>query len=599
MGLLLVLPVVIPLAASALLMLGGKIISRLIADTLSVAVAASVVALDAVCLVRSFSTPPTCWLGSWAPVQGFPIGIVFQADPFSLCFACFSAFICGTAFLYSWHYFESAGTLFHAITLIFLAGTQGFLLTGDLFNMFVFLELISIAAFSLTGHKTEEAGAIQGAINFAVTNTVCAVFMLFAIGMLYAQTQSLTLDRMGQVLSQTRITGAVAVSLLFLLITFFNKAAIVPFHFWVADAYAVAPVPVTILFSAIMVEFGIFATIRTFIPLFGHCESLHPAFTLIVLVFGSAAAILGAIMCFLQRHIKRLLAYSTISHSGMMLIAAALFSPRNYAGLLSYLLSHGVIMSALFACTGIVLHATGTVDEFESRGKGTQLRVVKWTFIIAALGLASMPPFGTAFGKALIEHEAQVLHLSWISWIYAIGAGVTSASVLRVAASVFFGYGPVSHESASFHSESSDIEEEFQTPRPFQPALFTAIPVAMVIIGLALGIVPLFFQSTHIDTPVYSIDASKKVLYAVFEPISPGEMFGLRNWRPLILALVLFGMSMVPHKSMRSARTFAMKKLFAGIRFLRALHSGSYGDYVAWIVAGAVCMGFIIVLNLR
>ena len=172
------------------------------------------------------------------------------------------------ALVFAWRFFEAVGPTFHALILVFLGALIGFALTGDLFNMFVFFELMSVSAYALTAYRIERAASLQGALTFAVTNSVGAVMILFGIALLYGRTGALNLAQVGEALASRPSDGLVVTA--FALITggFLVKAAIVPFHFWLADAYAVAPTPAAIVFTGVMSDLGIYAVARIYLTVF-------------------------------------------------------------------------------------------------------------------------------------------------------------------------------------------------------------------------------------------------------------------------------------------------------------------------------------------
>ena len=182
---LLPLLVAVPLLGAALLIATGRRLARIVAESAACAVSAGTAGLAVVLLLNS-SPPMTEWVGGWQPVNGKSVGIVLTGDGPGLGMATLASLLTLAALVYSWHYFDEpprrhAGS-FPALLLLFQAGMCGFALAGDLFNMFVWFELMSVVAYALTGSGVEHAGPLEGAINFAVTNSVGSFCILFGIG---------------------------------------------------------------------------------------------------------------------------------------------------------------------------------------------------------------------------------------------------------------------------------------------------------------------------------------------------------------------------------------------------------------------------------
>jgi multicomponent Na+:H+ antiporter subunit D len=243
------LPVAIPLFVAALLIGTATIVHRRLVDAVAILTAASVAVLCLYLVSQAGKGPLIYWFGGWTPRQGVVPGISFVIDPIGASVAALAAVLATAAFVFSWRYFDAVGTLFHVLMLVFLAAMVGFAMTGDLFNLFVFFELMSVSAYALTGYKIEESGPLQGALNFAITNSLGAFLLLWGIALLYGRTGALNLAKIGQSLVQGPVDALVITAFILLAAGFFVKAAIVPFHFWLADAHAVAPTPVCILFS--------------------------------------------------------------------------------------------------------------------------------------------------------------------------------------------------------------------------------------------------------------------------------------------------------------------------------------------------------------
>jgi multicomponent Na+:H+ antiporter subunit D len=209
--------------------------------------------------------------------------------------------------------------------------------------------------------------------------------------------------QIGRDIARHRPGGLVVVAFLLIITGLLIKGAIVPFHFWLADAHAVAPTPVCVLFSGVMVELGLYGVARVYWSMFGQALGHRSAITSTFLALGLLTTLVGALYCFRERHLKRLLAFSTISHAGMFLTGIALLTPLGLAGVAVYVAGHALVKAALFLCVGIVLHRLGSVNESWLHGRGRHLRYTGVVFTLAALGLSDLPPFATFLGKGWIS----------------------------------------------------------------------------------------------------------------------------------------------------------------------------------------------------
>src|SRR5213082_275472 len=226
--------------------------------------------------------------------------------------------------------------------------------------------------------------------------------MFVGVALLYAHTGALNMAQVGAALDGHHADPLVLVAMSLLFIGFLTKAAAVPVHFWLAYAHAVAPAPVCVLFSGVMVELGIYAVARVYWTIFAgplapHAEELRA----ILIALGTVTAVWGAVMCFAQRHIKRLLAFSTISHVGMFVCGIGLLSAKGLAAVAVYVVGHGLTKAALFILTGVLLHRFATIDEFDLHGKGRCLPFTGVLFAIGGLLLAAIPVVTVFFGKSL------------------------------------------------------------------------------------------------------------------------------------------------------------------------------------------------------
>ena len=587
-------PVAVPLTVAAFLAAVNQHIHRRLADLLAIAAAAYCVWSSLLLMFRSSHAPIVYWMGGWTPRNGSAIGISFVIDPFGAGAAAFAAFLVLAALVFSSDYFDSVGTIFHVLMLAFLAAMCGFSLTGDIFNLFVFFELMSAAAFALCGYKTEEGGPIQGALNFAVTNTIGAFMALSGIGLLYGRTAALNMAQIGKSLGATH-DGLVVTAFVLITCGFLVKAAVVPFHFWLADAHAVAPTPVCVLFSGIMVELGLYAVARVYWTVFHAALAQFEAQTrAIFLTLGVITAIVGALMSFSQRHLKRMLAYSTISHMGLLVIGFALLAPRAAAGVALYLIGHGLLKAALFIAAGILLNQLGSIDELKLQGRGPEAFSAVALFFFLALGLAGAPGYGTFLGEGMIDSAAERFHYGWTSYIFMFAAIVTAGAVLRAAGRIYFGWGEALDPSQQEEGETDEGRESEQGT----PLVMPIAALVLLLLALAISFVPHIretFERAAMRFQDQTAYQSQVLWNGGLSEYRPGASESLlpaivRGAISTLLAFLLAGYALFRKKLPLQQLDFA-GGLTRILKPLRLIHSGSMTDYVAWLTFGVALLG--------
>jgi multicomponent Na+:H+ antiporter subunit D len=607
MDVLVPLPVAIPLLTGAALTASGSLLGRRADDLAGIAAAAATTVISTLLLFRSLDHDLVYWFGGWRPRAGVALGIAFDVEPLGAMLAALAGALMTASFIFAWRYFDEVGTLFHVLMLVFLAAMCGFALSGDLFNMFVFFELMSVTAFALVGYAIEHPAPLQGAINFAVTNTVGALLVLTGIGLLYGRTGALNLEQIGHTLVGRGTDGLVVVAFALLLCGFLVKAGAVPFHFWLSDAYAVAPIPVCVLLSGVMSDLGLHAVGRVYWSVFSGLFVAHAGSLRAILVSaGVLTALLGGTMAFFQRDLKRLLAFVTIAHVGTFLTGIGLLTARGLAGTTLYVVADGFVKGALFLAVGILIRRAKSGDELRLRGRGGVAPIAGVVFLLGGLATAGLPPFGTFLGSALIIRSAIDVGYGWLPPLLAVATILTGGTVLRAAARVFLGWGDAEDPALS-HEPSAEEEEPEAPGGRFSPRLLFGPALALVLVGLGLALTPgLAGRATQWaqrleDRPAHAAE----VLRGVEPPESaapsfhPGTAPFVYGAISTVGAIGFAGFGLYRRRLPGLLGRKAGRVIGPPAETLKALHSGVVGDYVAWLTFGVAALGGLLALTVR
>jgi multicomponent Na+:H+ antiporter subunit D len=608
---LLALVVVVPLLMAATICALNPLLrsNRRILDAAAIVTSAVVAVLLIVITFRTVHGDATYWFAGFRPAHHVAIGIDFAVGPLSAGLASLAAILVTASTIFSWRYFEQVGVYYHTLMLTFLAGMTGFCLTGDVFDLFVWFELMGVSAYALTAYRPEERGSLQGALNFAITNSVGAYLTLSGIAVIYGRTGALNMAQIGRDIGGRRPDGLVVVAFLLIITGFLIKGSVVPFHFWLADAHAVAPTPVCVLFSGVMVELGLYGVARVYWSMFAGALGHHAAITGVFLTLGILTTLVGALFCFRERHVKRLLAFSTISHAGMFLTGFALLTPLGLAGAAVYVAGHALVKAALFLCVGIVLHRLGSVNETWLHGRGRALRWTGVVFTLAALGLADLPPFATFLGKGWIEASGATRGIDWITAVLVASSILVGGAVLRVAGGVFYGLGDPPSEDLEEAEESSEETSETEAAKGRTP-LSMIIPAAVLTVaGLALAFWPHLGAEVQAAAVRFQDQAGYNATVLsgahITHPVAPfrSEETGVTTADVLSGAGSAVGGLILAFVALYWRRLPVLRRGFEPgtglVRPIRRFQSGVVNDYVTWIVLGVACLGGVLAFSIR
>jgi len=354
-------------------------------------------------------------LGDWAA----PFGIVLVGDRLSIMMGLLTVVLALFVLLYAigsgW---DNRGRHFHALFQFQIMGILGAFLTGDLFNLFVFFEVLLIASYGLMIHAGGNA-RLRAGVQYVLFNLIGSTLFLFALGSIYAQTGTLNMADLANRVALIGLedTVGIRVAAVLLLLVFAIKAAIVPLHFWLPSSYAEAPAPVAALF-AIMTKVGAYAIIRVYTMIFPRdlavTSGLHDLWLLPAALISLAIGMFGVLAA---KRLDRLVAFSVIGSMGMVMISISLFTPAGIAAALYYIVHSTLAGAVLFLIADLVRTGRGNLElTAQPPVAGTALTAA--LFFAGAIAMVGLPPLSGFLGKLLLLNAAYDSDL--VVWIWAI-----------------------------------------------------------------------------------------------------------------------------------------------------------------------------------
>jgi multicomponent Na+:H+ antiporter subunit D len=584
--------VAIPLLVAALIAGLDRVTPGRVQDALVVGASAATTAFAFVLLWHVESHEAVYWFGGWRPHHGIALGIDFSVGPLAAGMCAVIGLVVTLALIYSLTFLGEAVRLFDSLMLVALAGMCGFAMSGDLFNLFVWLELMAVAAYALTGFQVERLGPVQGAVNFAITNSLGGYLFAVGIALIYARTGALNLAQIGSTLSHGRAGGLVIVAMTLLFCGFLIKGAVVPFHLWAADAYAVALAPVCAVLGGVMTDIGLIGVARLYwtafsVP-FGHGHAVGDVF----LWLGIVTAVLAGTMAFLQRHLKRMLAYSVVCHIGIMLAGIGLLDSHGLAGAELIFLAHALLTAGLFFVAGILHVDHGLIDELHLHGRGRGCWALAVAWFAGTLGLTGTPYFGIYLGHALLDEGTR----PWVPALLWLASALAGAALLRAGARIFLGWGDEDDPLLGKAMEEDPLERDVRRP------LLVGVAIVAVALGVAISLVPGLGQRAEYAADRFRDPSGYTARVLHDRPLPPPQSLpiSIEHTSPesllyggsaTILALGLALVGLYRRRLPSAVSAVAGRTLAPPIHVLRELHSGVVGDYVTWIAVGTAVTG--------
>ncbi len=366
-------------------------------------------------------------MGGWAP----PVGIEYRIDLANAYLLVLVSIMGALVALYAPRSInveiapEKQGW-YYSMYLMCMAGLLGMAITGDAFNVFVFMEISSLAMYTLIALGSERR-ALVAAFQYLVIGTVGATFYVVGVGFLFSMTGSLNLYDIANLLNETESSRPLVAGLAFITIGIGLKLAIFPLHLWLPNAYAYAPTVATAFIASTATKVAVYLLLRFLFSVFGvdFTFGQTPAAELL-LVLAVLAMLVASMSAIYQVNIKRMLAYSSVAQVGYMILGIALVSEAGLTGGISHLFNHAIIKACLFLAVGCVFYSTGVTRIENLAGIGRAMPLTMAAFVVAGLGLIGVPGTAGFVSKwFLIQGAAEAGH--W--WLVAV---IVVSSVLAV-----------------------------------------------------------------------------------------------------------------------------------------------------------------------
>ena len=379
--------VLVPLIAAPICaLLPGRILPWLTAFF----AAASSLAIMSGVLPEAVDAPIRYAFGNWMP----PIGIEFRVDAVNafigLLVSLMATVILPWARISVNQEIPERQGLFYALFLLAFSGLMGITMTGDAFNLFVFLEISSLSTYALVAMGRSKTAPLS-AFRYLIMGTLGATFYLIGVGLLYIMTGTLNMVDLAERIPEVADTRAVQAGFAFIVVGIGVKLALFPLHRWLPGAYANAPSAITVFLASTATKVAVYALLRLVFTVFGVSFATAMPYAEVFMVLGLFGILLPSLWAIEQTNMKRLLAYSSVAQVAYIILGISLLSVTGLASGLVHLFNHAVIKAALFMCVCTVIYQTGSARISAFHGLGREMPLTMIAFVLAGLGLIGVP----------------------------------------------------------------------------------------------------------------------------------------------------------------------------------------------------------------
>lgn len=432
---LIVLPLVIPLATAAACLMSWRfrLVQRVISVTGAMALLAAALVLLQTVRREGFLVTQ---MGSWPA----PYGITLVVDVFSSIMVVLAALMGAAVIVYSMGSIDARREAYgyYPFLHFLLMGVSGVFLTGDLFNLYVWFEVMLMASFVMLALGGEKA-QLEGAIKYVTLNLLSSAFFLTALGILYGMAGTLNMADLARRLGTLEHPDTVVVLAMLFLVAFGIKSAIFPFFFWLPASYHTPPVPVSALFAGLLTKVGVYTLLRIFTLLF--VQDVDYTHTLILILAG-LTMVVGVLGAMSHNEFRRILSFHIISQVGYMIMGLGLYTSMAVAGAIFYIIHHIIVKTNLFLVSGVAHQLQGSFALNALGGLSTKAPWLTAVFAVAAFSLAGIPPLSGFWAKLILIRAGLEIE-SYLIAGTALGVGLlTLFSMAKIWSGAFWGDAP-------------------------------------------------------------------------------------------------------------------------------------------------------------